>query len=279
MCNVTLRQILEVFDLLVKNQDPESSRVLYTYLFAKPSTSKRYESLLESATAGVGLDEVCHLFESPMPQTTTARDYLSIDDELDEMLENYESGSDENNCDEVEKAEQVSPQEETFGQPHETGEIISHHEGAVPEESESALHSDYSIAGATKIICQHDNYPGETFQEDAHLSEPESQLTGSAGYHEDIDGHTEDYDAAIEVYDTGLSNDKAQADEVVDLYADDVGLVGDLNAEDELDEIDWREDAPEGAISTEISASTAKRNRSDESLDAEDEKGTSALWK
>lgn len=91
LSSVTLRQILEIFDLLVKNQDPDCSRTLYTYLFTKPSTSKRLESLMESAAAGKGLDEVIHLFESPMPNNTSAMDVSSIPQELEELLDEFDS--------------------------------------------------------------------------------------------------------------------------------------------------------------------------------------------
>lgn len=91
LSSVTLRQILEIFDLLVKNQDPESSRTLYTYLFTKPSASKRLESLIESATAGKGLDEVIHLFESPVAAAASVLEANTADDELEERLDSYDS--------------------------------------------------------------------------------------------------------------------------------------------------------------------------------------------
>lgn len=70
MGHTTLNQILDIFDLLVKNQNPDSERALYTYLFTKPSTTKRFESLIESAAAGTGLDQVVFHFDSPVPHGT-----------------------------------------------------------------------------------------------------------------------------------------------------------------------------------------------------------------
>ncbi|KAK5988853.1 hypothetical protein PT974_10349 [Cladobotryum mycophilum] len=96
LSSITLRQILEIFDLLVKNQDPDSTRTLYTYLFTRPSTSKRFEFLIESAAAGKGLDEVIHLFESPMPQNTAVVDAAQTAESMDENLNNYESSPVEN---------------------------------------------------------------------------------------------------------------------------------------------------------------------------------------
>lgn len=64
---ITMRGLLEVFDVLVRNQDPDTSRVLYSYLYAKPNATKRLEFLTESAANGIGLDEVSYLFDASMP--------------------------------------------------------------------------------------------------------------------------------------------------------------------------------------------------------------------
>ncbi|KAL4725027.1 hypothetical protein ACLX1H_008474 [Fusarium chlamydosporum] len=125
MSSVTFRQILEIFDLLVKNQDPDSSRTMYTYLFTKPNTEKRYESLVESAAAGKGLDEVIHLFETPMTADTsmleTAATIDGVHEELDEFdspveyPDEEQSGNDHH--DETE-ADEVHRDEEESGNDH-----------------------------------------------------------------------------------------------------------------------------------------------------------------
>ncbi|KAM0213424.1 hypothetical protein ACHAQD_009373 [Fusarium lateritium] len=104
MTNVTFRQILEIFDLLVKNQDPDSSRTLYTYLFTKPNTEKRLESLIESATAGKGLDEVIHLFETPMTAGTSMLETSATIDGVHEELDEFDSPVDEEHPDETDVA-------------------------------------------------------------------------------------------------------------------------------------------------------------------------------
>ncbi|KAK2672107.1 hypothetical protein RAB80_012186 [Fusarium oxysporum f. sp. vasinfectum] len=91
MSNVTLRQILEIFDLLVKNQDPDGSRPLYAYLFTKPNAEKRFEYLVESATAGKGLDEVIHLFETPMTAGTSMLETAATIDGVHEELDEFDS--------------------------------------------------------------------------------------------------------------------------------------------------------------------------------------------
>lgn len=104
MTNVTFRQILEIFDLLIRNQDPDSTRTLYTYLFTKPNTEKRLESLIESATAGKGLDEVIHLFETPMTAGTSMLETSATIDGVHEELDEFDSPVDEEYPDEADIA-------------------------------------------------------------------------------------------------------------------------------------------------------------------------------
>lgn len=65
LSEISLRQILEVLDLLVKNTDQANSRVLYTYLFTRPNVSKRFEFLVQCATGDTGLAEVMYSFQAP----------------------------------------------------------------------------------------------------------------------------------------------------------------------------------------------------------------------
>ncbi|EWY86692.1 hypothetical protein FOYG_11119 [Fusarium oxysporum NRRL 32931] len=105
MSNVTLRQILEIFDLLVKNQDPDGSRPLYAYLFTKPNAEKRFEYLVESATAGKGLDEVIHLFETPMTAGTSMLETAATIDGVHEELDEFDSPIDDEHHSEIDEAE------------------------------------------------------------------------------------------------------------------------------------------------------------------------------
>ncbi|KAF5579549.1 hypothetical protein FPCIR_11083 [Fusarium pseudocircinatum] len=105
MSNVTLRQILEIFDLLVKNQDPDGSRPLYAYLFTKPNAEKRFEYLVESATAGKGLDEVIHLFETPMTAGTSMLETAATIDGVHEELDEFDSPIDDEHHSNIDEAE------------------------------------------------------------------------------------------------------------------------------------------------------------------------------
>ncbi|ODA81560.1 hypothetical protein RJ55_00060 [Drechmeria coniospora] len=66
LATITLSQILDVFEILTKNEDPESSRRLSAYLFTRPNTMKRFEFLMEGATVGnTKLEDVAYYFEPP----------------------------------------------------------------------------------------------------------------------------------------------------------------------------------------------------------------------
>lgn len=116
---------MEIHDLLVKNQDPDSTRTLYTYLFVKPNASKRLESLIESATQGKGLDEVIHLFESTVPAGPSLLETNGVVDEVDEQLDGYDSHTDE--------AEQSHEREEEHSE-HHAGDDELENDAAPPTE-------------------------------------------------------------------------------------------------------------------------------------------------
>lgn len=49
--------------MLVSNQNPEDTRNLYAYLYAKPNTMDRLQFLMQSAANGIGLDEVVYSYQ------------------------------------------------------------------------------------------------------------------------------------------------------------------------------------------------------------------------
>ncbi|PNH32208.1 hypothetical protein VD0002_g6705 [Verticillium dahliae] len=61
---ITLGSILQVFDHLVKNKDPEATRPMYALLITRPNCSKRWSSLIEDAWNGKNIDEVSYSFHS-----------------------------------------------------------------------------------------------------------------------------------------------------------------------------------------------------------------------
>ncbi|KJZ76011.1 hypothetical protein HIM_04467 [Hirsutella minnesotensis 3608] len=87
---ITLSQILELLDILVKNQDPDHSRELYTYLFTRPNVMKRFDFLVESATGDKTLADVMHLFQPQKNGPVTG-----YPDAFEEKLDSYESPGDD----------------------------------------------------------------------------------------------------------------------------------------------------------------------------------------
>ncbi|KAM4055340.1 conserved glutamic acid-rich protein [Hirsutella rhossiliensis] len=93
LSEINLRQVSEILDILVKNKDFDDSRILYTYLFTRPNTMKRYEFLVESATGDKGLAEVIHLFQPPTHGNTL--EATGAHDGHEEQLDSYESTGDD----------------------------------------------------------------------------------------------------------------------------------------------------------------------------------------
>ncbi|KAH7313328.1 hypothetical protein B0I35DRAFT_480024 [Stachybotrys elegans] len=306
---ITLRQILEVFDLLVKNQDPDSSRVLYTYLFTRPTTSKRFDFLVESATAGKGLDEVIHLFGSPMPQGTAnlIADSQAADD-YHESLDNYESGLEEHHSteDQTEASggeddqDQLNAQDEnlevldegaTGGEDNVEGSMASSHEiiqadaEAVPEvtqETEEASVTKLDMIEVVDTVGDSDHY---MLHESDHI---EVSQPAEAGLDLENQGDTNFAEADVaygmestSTHDTGTTGTMLDDDANVDLTAQaELPATTPTAHGDDMDEIDWREE-PEVDVEgiTEADAdfdtpnASVKRSRTeDEEVDLEEDK-------
>jgi hypothetical protein len=74
---MTVRKLYGIFDQLVKNQFPEESRTLYTYLVIRPNVSKRLEYLVQEAFNGKGLDDVSFRFrgQGSAPEKQQSEDH------------------------------------------------------------------------------------------------------------------------------------------------------------------------------------------------------------
>lgn len=77
--------------MLAKNQDPDSTRSLYTYLFSRPNPTRRYDSLVECATSGKRLDDVAYLFDSHDVHNDRQEDDGSQDQIIGDRMDDYES--------------------------------------------------------------------------------------------------------------------------------------------------------------------------------------------
>ncbi|KAL2753631.1 hypothetical protein ACRALDRAFT_2043991 [Sodiomyces alcalophilus JCM 7366] len=90
---ITLGGILQIYDTLVKNKDPEASRPLYCYLVTRPRVAKRWHVLIEDAYQGKNIDEVSYIIQSPGQNPrhvdTTDEDpemaLMEVDDEIEDV--------------------------------------------------------------------------------------------------------------------------------------------------------------------------------------------------
>ncbi|UKZ52421.1 hypothetical protein TrVGV298_006198 [Trichoderma virens] len=194
---ITLRQVLEVFDLFVKNQDPDSSRVLYTYLFTRSNAGKRFEFLAESAAAGRGLDEVIHLFESPFGHHHAA-------------AEGHHGHSHSHDHDEV----------------SETNEATETHESAEDDE-----HDENDAAGATEESEASDDEEGE----EEETSTVEEQPVDTADQYEEEEEEVEEEEeeeieeeVEVEEEEEEEEEDEDEEDEDEDFMGETEDFIGDV---------------------------------------------------
>ncbi|KAM0303585.1 hypothetical protein ACHAPM_003154 [Fusarium culmorum] len=328
MSNVTFRQVLEIFDLLVKNQDPDSLRTMYTYLFTKPNAERRLESLIESATAGKGLDEVIHLFETPMTVDTSMLETTATIDGVHEELDEFESPIDEkagegqngndfhNETEDAEVDDEHSVNEHTNldADTLEVQEMASH-EGDSQDGNEVATETQVATptgasttAEAPLEIIEEPDAAAEN-EDDEQNARAESDVDPFANFELDDDAEvndnvaleaTEEVEEAEEVEETeenvfgepeatsaqttGTSTTTTlQEEEEAAFFSIDLGEVSTEaeatskvdTGENDLDEIDWR-DEPEADDQEPTTPSAAgKRSRGDDDeADAEVEQGT-----
>ncbi|KXH66936.1 hypothetical protein CSAL01_02307 [Colletotrichum salicis] len=108
--DITLGQIISVFDSLVKNQNADASKPLYAYLTTRPDCKKRWLSLVDDAYNGKGLDEISYYFasraQSEVPEIMDDEpDLIGEEDNADAAAwpqSPAESGHGEHNLDDAE---------------------------------------------------------------------------------------------------------------------------------------------------------------------------------
>lgn len=289
LAHFTLRQIIEVFDLLVKNQDPASSRTLYTFLFTRPNPSRRFDVLVESATSGKRLDDISYLFESHV-HNGSPDGKGSHDDTYDDQLEHYESAEDET----VEATQEADISAGTGEQPGDSGIGI---DGLADVDSDHFLESlPGEVEGAGDLVAEaDDNINGGVSAFGKLGTDLFSMCCAATDPFED-----EQLEISNEVADSfgeSLNTNDEIGNEIAPTIGEDITFGGDElietaindesvlsvpenhsleqpgeNEEDELDEIDWRED-DEIADEGDVASTTGKRSRGDDDAGAEDEQG------
>ncbi|KAK2032741.1 hypothetical protein LX32DRAFT_582362 [Colletotrichum zoysiae] len=143
--DITLGQIISVFDSLVKNQNPNASKPLYAYLSTRPNCKKRWLSLVDDAYNGKGLDEISFYFASRAHSEAPE----ILDDEADLIGEedNADAASWPQSPRESERGERN--EDENQGETVETNEDINDYDdvgtgitGDGDAESQEALNED-----------------------------------------------------------------------------------------------------------------------------------------
>jgi hypothetical protein len=306
---ISLRQILEVFDLLVKNQDPDCTRAPYTFLFTRPSASKRFEYLVESATAGRGLEEVVHYFASATG-TRAIVEATSEADDFDEHLESYESGEEMQEVDvendEVELIEEPFVEDvaaEADTPPYDedkidTGDAMDEHEGeSVVAGSDHDKDGNEEIPEHNDLSAQDEAAPtadeggqsledvdttelnGEANEDDAPgLGTDEPAAVSAVNEQVQEGDHDAEFDGINPAADSSttntLDNDDTNppaVDEKVDFNANDEYAKTAPVEDDEFAEIDWRHEADDVVEPLVATPGGGKRPRTDDELDVDDD--------
>ncbi|KAK1240186.1 hypothetical protein MKX08_007628 [Trichoderma sp. CBMAI-0020] len=225
LTTITLRQVLEVFDLLVKNQDPDSSRTLYTYLFTRSSASKRFEFLAESAAAGRGLDEVIHLFENPLghhhalAEADHEHDHdHGEDSETNEATEIHESAEEDNENEENEGAD-ADTEESEASEEDEEEEDEDEEETSAAEEQPAESADQYEDEEEEEEEDE-DEDVGEDFMAEAEdfIRDAEENANQEGEYSDDVEESYEQLQAVVvePVNHSGHTDATAEADNAPD---------------------------------------------------------------
>ncbi|PNP40616.1 hypothetical protein TGAMA5MH_07614 [Trichoderma gamsii] len=226
LTSITLRQVLEIFDLLVKNQDPDSSRTLYTYLFTRSSASKRFDFLAESAAAGRGLDEVIHLFENPvahhhaLAEAEHEHDHdHGEDSETNEATEIHESAEDDDEIEENEGAD-ADTEESEASEEDEEEEEEDEEETSAAEEQPAESADQYEDEEEEEEEEEEDEDVGEDFMAEAEdfIRDVEENANQEGEYSDDAEESYEQLQAVVvePVNHSGHADATAEADNAPD---------------------------------------------------------------
>ncbi|KAK2009205.1 hypothetical protein LZ32DRAFT_429759 [Colletotrichum eremochloae] len=152
--DITLGQIISVFDSLVKNQNPNASKPLYAYLSTRPNCKKRWLSLVDDAYNGKGLDEISFYFASRAH--SEAPEILDDEDDLIGEEDNADAATWPQSPRESENGDRN--EDETQGETVETNKDINEYgdigdgiTGDDDAESQDALNED-SVQPEASII-------------------------------------------------------------------------------------------------------------------------------
>ncbi|PFH61109.1 hypothetical protein XA68_18173 [Ophiocordyceps unilateralis] len=114
---IQMHEVLTMLDMLLDNQDPDSDsateRVLYTYLFTRPNTKRRYCNLRDKMYEGVRLDSVMYVFRPPSAGRVVETTRVSQNNQ--DLPDGYDNiGVDEANHGHDQQGENLGPDADCF---------------------------------------------------------------------------------------------------------------------------------------------------------------------
>lgn len=236
--------------MLVSNQNPEDTRNLYAYLYAKPNTMDRLQFLMQSAANGIGLDAVVYSYQ-PLTAHGSSTNHTVDGLECHEEEEFAGEGYDEQRSDYATNGNHGD--EAGYEEGHDfENQADGHNQSGVGQAVESDDKIDFTLGFENPSVEGSRTQPSNSadFLETTPEADDELQF--------DLDQPT----AA-----TPAAKDASKNDEV-------------------LSEIDWRDDASaleDDALeeATATPSSATKRSRPDDVPDLDSQQGKSAnipLW-
>ncbi len=263
--------------MLIKNDDPNGRRTLYTYLFTRINSARRYEFLVESATLGKGLEEVQHLFS----QKSSHND--SDADRTDDSAVSSEHAEDHDDEEYAREHLDEDGENDEHQDEHQHEHLEEYAEEDVEEHADSHAEEDAEEHGEEYADEPSDDHQEhvEYFDEALLQNEEESLADGSAvgiadpaeslGADEHDDSFAREHSSTTSTL-QGDADGNALADDetAVDAEADGPVFVTEAN---EDAEIDWRDD-DESGLAGDGGSVTGKRSRDDnDEPDVDDEIG------
>ncbi|KAM3503217.1 hypothetical protein MY10362_004343 [Beauveria mimosiformis] len=287
--SLTMRQILEVFGLLIKNEDPDGRRTLYTYLFTRLNSARRYNFLVESATSGKGLGEIQHIFSQQSLRDNSDAD--PADDSAVSSEQPEEWSEEEYGHEHLDAHGEIDEHHDCHHEHHD--EHHDEHHAEYEDEHHDCRHEEYAAEEAEEYAAEDAGEHGEEYQQepadDDHdgveyfdeafpqasealhedssaIANADSAENAEADEHDDNFAHEHSSTTSTlqgDAEGTALADDET----AVDAEADGPVFVAEAN---EDAEIDWRDD--ESELVGDGGSVTGKRSRDDnDEPDVDDE--------
>lgn len=237
--DITLGSVMQVFNDLVRNKDPEASRPLYIYLITRTKCSTRWQSLIEDAYQGKNIDEVSIYFSVDQGTAEKVSDHgESLDEGVEDQVDDMEMG-------EYFPGEAVSAGDSTAA----ADSVVEHSETA-PDDGEQRNDE----LEAAEDDDDHDNEQvGEDVIENGEhgATESSASLSGEPERPEtSIDDALNEGTLDEGMFDDDTLNENAFEEDTLNEDAPDEGMLnegtldGGMLDEDAFNEDDFNEEAP-----------------------------------